>query len=64
MNNSENFNQKASSLIITLVFFYLNLKNIYWQKNFKKKLDQKNLLKYKPSLFAILSDNQPILNLN
>jgi signal transduction histidine kinase len=51
------FQSKASSLN-NIGFLYLNSqKYLLAKKYFKKGLDQKNLLRYKPSLFAILSDN-------
>jgi len=51
------FQSRATSYN-NLGFIYLNSQNYLLAKSyFEKGLDQKNLLKYKPALFAVLSDN-------
>jgi signal transduction histidine kinase len=53
----EEFQSRASSYN-NIGFIYLNSQNYLLAKSyFEKGLDQKNLLKYKPALFAVLSDN-------
>jgi signal transduction histidine kinase len=51
------FQSRASSFN-NIGFLYLNSQNYLLAKSyFEKGLGQKNLLKYKPALFAVLSDN-------
>ena len=53
----EEFQAKASTFN-NIGFLYLNSHNyLLAKKYFQKGLDQQNLLKYKPSLFAVLLDN-------
>ena len=53
----EEFQSRASTFN-NIGFLYLNSHNyLLAKKYFQKGLDQKNLLKYKPALFAVLSDN-------
>jgi signal transduction histidine kinase len=53
----EEFQSRASSFN-NIGFLYLNSQNYLLAKSyFEKGLGQKNLLKYKPALFAVLSDN-------